>query len=76
MKVHSNMTKLITIEDVESGNNIYVNPENITVVFQTLRQDAEGNPTDQLVTVLSLTAGHVATPEKIEDVLVKIKGTK
>ena len=67
------MAKLIQIEDAETGAAIYVNTDNLTVVFQNMRTDKDGNVTDQLVTVLAMLNGNILTPERIEDVIGKIK---
>ena len=66
------MSKLFSVEDSETGYAIFINPDNIGVVFQTMQQK-DGVVTDKLITVISLLNGNVATPESLEVVVGKIK---
>ena len=59
---------LIPIIDAESGNEVYVNPQQVAVIFQGV------NPEGVQLTMINLLNGNVATAEPIDEVVEKLQG--
>jgi uncharacterized protein YlzI (FlbEa/FlbD family) len=59
---------LIPIIDAESGNKVYVNPQQVAVIFQGV------NPEGVQLTMINLLNGNVATAEPIDEVVEKLQG--
>ena len=59
---------LIPFIDAESGNAVYVNPEQVAVIFEGK------NPQGIQLTMINLLNGNIATNEDILSVVGKIQG--
>jgi len=58
---------LIPFQDAESGGTIFVNPKQVSVVFEGK------NPEDIHMTMINLLNGNVATLEPLLDVVGKLQ---